>query len=88
MHNDDIGPDQNDTGKPVGFGRLAYDPLTRTFWYFGLGLSNDQGGQYIGQTNFGSKSLSDLLAVLKHHITQMQDELHTRTLEKIHDKQG
>lgn len=54
--------------KPVGFGRLAYDPVNGTFWYYGFGKCVDQGGVYPGPTNFGCDNLDTFMSVLKKQL--------------------
>lgn len=82
-------PSKDDSGtdsRPVGFGRLSYDPLNKTYWYYGMGICYDQGGSYIGRTNVGSKSIEDLCNIVKYQITQIAETLHTEAMEKINGK--
>ena len=79
--------DSGTIGNTVGFGRLAYDPIAKTYWYQGLGLTGDQGGAYVGLTNFGTKSIEDLCSILKYQITQIADDLHTRAMEKLNEEE-
>jgi hypothetical protein len=75
-----------DPGTTVGFGRLAYDPITKTFWYYGIGVATDQGGTYIGPMNFGTKSLEDLVNHLKYNLQEAQPTIERLTQERVDER--
>lgn len=86
MHQGPDGPSQDYRSTTVGFGRLAYDPLTKTFWYYGYGRAVDQGGTYAGPTNFGCAGLDGFIAMLKNSLEFARPDIERLTQERVDER--
>lgn len=85
MHSGDGGTGEGYRSTTVGFGRLAYDPINKTFWYYGYGQNLDQGGVYPGPTNFGTGSLDGFIELLKRNIEFALPEIERLTMERVNE---
>jgi hypothetical protein len=88
MHNDDgrVSETTARDSKLIGFGRLAYDPIDKIWWFYGIGKATDQGGTYTGPTNFGSSGLETFVHLLKSSLEFSADDIQRIAQERLDDK--